>query len=111
MSFRKIKDRTKQEFAEIFVKSHTNSIKAICPGVPQKKVDHEFNCRAKHWHDVAQFERKELEKVRIFRSLRRASAALATVSGKIILKFSKNDNLIFCETVDILYYFSDHGCL
>ncbi|CAG5095448.1 Oidioi.mRNA.OKI2018_I69.XSR.g14193.t1.cds [Oikopleura dioica] len=40
-------------------------------------VDHEFNNRAKQWQDVAAFEQNELAKVRIHRSLRHASRALA----------------------------------
>jgi hypothetical protein len=40
----------------------------------------EFYLRARQWRDVAEFERKELLKVRVYRSLRQASAALLSVA-------------------------------
>ena len=43
-------------------------------------VDHEFSCRALHWQDVAEFERKELSKVRVHHALRAVSTALAALA-------------------------------
>lgn len=40
----------------------------------------EFFLRARQWRDVAEFERKELLKVRVYRSLRQVSAALLSVA-------------------------------
>ena len=50
-------------------------------GKPLKKsFSMEFFLRARQWRDVAEFERKELLKVRVYRSLRQVSAALLSVA-------------------------------
>jgi len=46
----------------------------------KKSFSTEFFLRAKQWRDVAEFERKELLKVRVIRSLRQVSDALLAVS-------------------------------
>ena len=65
-------------------------------------VDYEVTCRANHWQDVAQFEQKELEKVRIFRSLRLASAALAIVSLATVVTSVLNIELMFAADGEMI---------
>ena len=59
-------------------------------GKPLKKsFSMEFFLRARQWRDVAEFERKELLKVRVYRSLRQASAALLSVAViTVIFRYS-----------------------
>ncbi|CAG5080528.1 Oidioi.mRNA.OKI2018_I69.PAR.g9631.t1.cds [Oikopleura dioica] len=62
----------------------------------------EFFLRARQWRDVAEFERKELLKVRVYRSLRQASAALLAVAVITVVFSILDIELNYKEKGDIV---------
>ncbi|CAG5086368.1 Oidioi.mRNA.OKI2018_I69.PAR.g11190.t1.cds [Oikopleura dioica] len=64
-----------------------------------KAISNEFFCRARQWRDVAEFERKELLKVRVYKSLKLTSRAILVVTM----------NIIFLSVIDVEFYYSRFG--
>ena len=64
-------------------------------------ISNEFFCRARQWRDIAEFERKELLKVRVYKSLKLTSRAILCVSL----------NTIFLSVIDVEFYYSRFGTM
>lgn len=74
--------------------------------VPRKSmwdqaISNEFFCRARQWRDIAEFERKELLKVRVYKSLKLTSRAILCVTL----------NTIFLSVIDVEFYYSRFGTM